>query len=128
MGNIRRVGGKIQSSWKTRDQTTCDGMCVPKVIEAGSWGHGNCTGPLPGASLVQSYSETGSRVIHDDDNIPVSVHTSSPATGLAQGEGQVWHTHSREVWERDRGHEGKPPNKVSFLCGINKWPLLLLKE
>lgn len=45
--------------------------------------------------LAQSYLGTGSKVVHDDTL--VSVHTSSRATGLAPGEGRVWHTHSREV-------------------------------
>lgn len=84
---------------------------------------GTCTGLSWGLlwCLAQSYLETGQG------------HTCICAHQLmchrpGQGQGQVRHTHSREVGESNEAHERKLPTKVSFLSGINKWPLLLFKE
>lgn len=65
--------------------------------------------------LAQSYLGTGSKVVHND--ILVSVHTSSRATGLAPGEGRVWHTHSREVAGGGKATEhieGSHPTRFPF--------------
>lgn len=45
-GNIRRIGGggKIQSTRKTRDQNTCDGVWMLQVTGAGTWGLRFCSG------------------------------------------------------------------------------------
>lgn len=52
-------------------------------------------------------------------------------TNMTQRKGQVRHTHPRkgQVEEKQQNTpERSDPNKVSFLNGINKWLLLLLKE
>lgn len=62
-----------------------------------------------------------------DTPVPTWGHT----TDTTQRKGQVRHTHPREgqVEEKQQNTpERGDPNKVSFLSGINKWLLLLLKE
>lgn len=108
-GNIRRMGGgtKIQSTQKTRDQNTCMNTQGNRSRHLGTRVLIRC--------LVQSYLGMGSKVIHDD--ILVSVHTSSRATGLTPGEGRVWHTHSREVAGGGKATEhieGSHPTRFPF--------------
>lgn len=106
-GNIRRIGGKIQSTRKTRDQNTCRNAQGNRSRYLGTrvliW------------CLVQSYLGMGSKVVLDD--ILVSVHTSSRATDLTPGEGRVWHTHSREVAGGGKATEhieGSHPTRFPF--------------